>query len=238
MRVASSLAMLEKVAGIGALGFALSLGLGCGGNTESGSGAAGGSGGGGGTTGGSGGIGPFGGTGGIDCSTVGCAPPAACGQCTAACGCCSCGEGDLIQQTDGGSMICQGGCYVPLDSKPCGGIAGIQCAADEWCDLPEGCGFPDAMGVCKKRPQGCTADCPGVCGCDGKFYCNACSANAQGLDTGNDTSCSPGDGGTGTGCQSDWDCQTGLKCCYPCGIPGCSNSCMAPDSSGECPMFP
>lgn len=27
----------------------------------------------------------------------------------------------------------------------------------------------------------CTADCPGVTGCDGKFYCNECEANANGI---------------------------------------------------------
>jgi hypothetical protein len=27
----------------------------------------------------------------------------------------------------------------------------------------------------------CTADCPGVTGCDGKFYCNECEANKQGI---------------------------------------------------------
>lgn len=27
----------------------------------------------------------------------------------------------------------------------------------------------------------CTADCPGVTGCDGKTYCNECMANSQGI---------------------------------------------------------
>ena len=27
----------------------------------------------------------------------------------------------------------------------------------------------------------CTADCPGVKGCDGKTYCNECQANSQGI---------------------------------------------------------
>jgi len=27
----------------------------------------------------------------------------------------------------------------------------------------------------------CTADCPGVTGCDGKTYCNECIANQQGI---------------------------------------------------------
>lgn len=27
----------------------------------------------------------------------------------------------------------------------------------------------------------CTADCPGVTGCDGQFYCNECIANKNGI---------------------------------------------------------
>jgi len=130
------------------------------------------------------------------------------------------------------------GCMPDAGGAACGGLAGVQCAADEWCDFPDGCGYPDALGVCKKRPEGCTADCPGVCGCDGKFYCNVCSANGLGIDTSNDTSCSPGDAGSGSSCGSDFECQAGLKCCYPCGIPGCQNQCMKADSSGQCPAFP
>ncbi|MCE7891527.1 MAG: hypothetical protein DYH12_17820, partial [Sorangiineae bacterium PRO1] len=123
-------------------------------------------------------------------------------------------------------------------SKVCGGLAGVLCADDEWCDLPDGCGYPDAQGVCKPRPQGCTADCPGVCGCDGKFYCNACGANAAGADVSDDKSCMSGDGGVGTSCSSDTECVAGLKCCYPCGQAGCTNQCTVPMGNGECPMYP
>ena len=143
--------------------------------------------------------------------------------------------------------MCTGGTWQNLEAFPdpncddsgsvCGGLAGIPCAADEWCDLPDGCGFADAQGVCKKKPEGCTADCPGVCGCDGKIYCNTCSANAVGMDTTGDTSCM-GDAGVGQVCSSDNQCQAGLKCCYPCGQPGCQNKCMAAGPNGQCPLFP
>jgi hypothetical protein len=235
----------------------LALGLGvasaCGGNTESdragtgGSNSAGTAGTGGaiggtpGSGGATGGTGNAGGSGGIDCSQAGCAQAPMCDVgCTDPCGCCPCAEGDVIH-VDGGSLVCHGGCYSFIaddaGSGFCGGLIGAQCPADSWCDLPNGCGFPDAPGQCKKKPLGCDADCPGVCGCDGNFYCNECVANAQGIDTSGDTSCFSKDAGVGTGCQNDGDCNSGLLCCYPCGIPGCQNQCMQPDPNGGCPMF-
>jgi hypothetical protein len=117
----------------------------------------------------------------------------------------------------------------------CGGFAGLTCEGTDWCDYDDGglCGNADGSGVCRPRPQGCPEDCPGVCGCDGKFYCNACTANTNGVDISGDTSCIPGGA-----CQSDAECSTGQKCCYPCGVPDCENQCMAPAPDGDCPLFP
>ncbi|MFT3764644.1 MAG: hypothetical protein QM820_03865 [Minicystis sp.] len=66
----------------------------------------------------------------------------------------------------------------------CGGKQGLPCAADEFCafDPAGSCGNFDLTGVCTPKPGGCPADCPGVCGCDGQFYCNACGAHAAGTD--------------------------------------------------------
>jgi len=33
----------------------------------------------------------------------------------------------------------------------------------------------------KHKNDICTMDCPGVRGCNGKIYCNECSANSQGI---------------------------------------------------------
>jgi hypothetical protein len=73
----------------------------------------------------------------------------------------------------------------------CGGKAGVPCGPDQFChyDASSSCGVADAEGTCQLRPQGCEADCPGVCGCDGKLYCNACDANAAGVDASNQTAC-------------------------------------------------
>jgi hypothetical protein len=42
---------------------------------------------------------------------------------------------------------------------------------------------------------------------------------------------------TRSSCASNADCASGELCCYPCGIPGCSNVCMQV-SGGRCPAFP
>jgi hypothetical protein len=39
-------------------------------------------------------------------------------------------------------------------------------------------------------------------------------------------------------CASDNDCAAGELCCYPCGIPGCSNVCTPIAPGGRCPALP
>jgi hypothetical protein len=47
------------------------------------------------------------------------------------------------------------------------------------CKKESGC--YDAQLEKQFRNSFCTADCPGVIGCDGKTYCNECEANRQGI---------------------------------------------------------
>jgi hypothetical protein len=43
---------------------------------------------------------------------------------------------------------------------------------------------------------------------------------------------------TRSSCASDADCARGELCCYPCGIPGCSNVCTPVIAGGRCPALP
>ncbi|MEM9073853.1 MAG: hypothetical protein AAGE52_35505 [Myxococcota bacterium] len=52
-----------------------------------------------------------------------------------------------------------------------------DCGPDEHCVFEEGCA---GAGTCAPRPTTCPTDCPGVCGCDGVFYCNECVASLAG----------------------------------------------------------
>lgn len=66
---------------------------------------------------------------------------------------------------------------------PCGGLAGLECAGNEWCDYPEDmCGADDGMGTCVAKPNACDDLYEPVCACDGKVYSNACDAQLQGKD--------------------------------------------------------
>jgi hypothetical protein len=65
----------------------------------------------------------------------------------------------------------------------CGGIAGIECGDDEYCDYEgDDCGGNDTTGVCQPRPAECEPERDTVCGCDGEAYDNKCEAARAGTD--------------------------------------------------------
>ncbi len=73
-------------------------------------------------------------------------------------------------------------------TDPQGAVCGPgqpPCPSSAYCDTGGSCG----AGVCVPRPRGCDDDCPGVCGCDGTDYCNACEAQSHGTDA---RPCDPG----------------------------------------------
>jgi hypothetical protein len=103
-------------------------------------------------------------------------------------------------QSGGGGTGAQGGSGGAGGGSVCGGKQGFTCAADQYCHYEAAmqCGVFDGSGVCLPRPAGCPEDCPGVCGCDGTPYCNACLAHAAGHDVQPE----------GASCAAPADCQT------------------------------
>ena len=128
-----------------------------------------------------------GGGGGVACGPTVCEDGLVC--CNASCGICVApGEGcPTIACVDAGADA--GGGQV------CGVRGTDPCPSDQYCDFPDEamCGAADAPGTCRARPDACTEDCPGVCGCDGQFHCNACAAASAGVDVDPDGSCAPAD---------------------------------------------
>lgn len=102
------------------------------------------------------------------------------------------------------------------DASAAGGDVGLDCSTI-------GCGPPPICGEACDAPCGCCAcgegarmDAGGV-----SYVCSGGCWMAQGT------------GGSGDPCTSSSDCGAGLSCCYPCGVPGCTNVCEPTCSDAE-----
>jgi hypothetical protein len=72
----------------------------------------------------------------------------------------------------------------------CGGIAGDECGADEYCDYSNNkCGNGDFPGTCKRRPFACPDIFMPTCACNGVVYTSACDAASHGFDVSATAAC-------------------------------------------------
>jgi hypothetical protein len=125
------------------------------------------------------------------------------------------------------SADCGCGCITPEPpSDSCGGIAGVVCAEDEFCDFAPSdlCGGADALGECKAIPDVCPELYAPVCGCDGVSYQNACAANGAGVSVATEGECGS------TLCGPDMACADGFFCD--------DSACGAADAAGTCQPRP
>ncbi len=173
---------------------------------------------------------------GVGCPAIACAsdggtPPVDSGP-GEPCGAVTCGDGLVCCNPSCGICTPPGGSCITLEcDRTCGGRGGdgTECTGAEYCAYDGGgCGYADGTGHCLPRPDACPDDCPGVCGCDGNDYCNACDAAAIGVDVYHEGSCTPM---TGTVCGgfAGFTCAADEWCDYE---PG--DFCGAADASGIC----
>jgi hypothetical protein len=118
-------------------------------------------------------------------------------------------------------------------------MVAADCSTSEWCHFADGACGTGASGVCEPRPA--TSSCTGlapVCGCDGRFYGNACRASSIGVDATGDTSCFPTDAGPPSGIAcGDTTCTGDQWCDYPddmCGAGAHSGVCMPRPIVSDC----
>jgi hypothetical protein len=124
-------------------------------------------------------------------------------------------------------------------AKLCGGIAGVQCPAHEYCAFgPEAhCGAGDMSGTCAKVPDACIQLVDEVCGCDDKTYGNACMAAQAGVSVVAKGSCPTHDAAT---TKDGGLCGTrgAAGACEPASYCAYKPDCGTTDAGGVCTKKP
>jgi hypothetical protein len=118
------------------------------------------------------------------------------------------------------------------NTRACGGLTGLECKSDEFCNFSEEalCGTADATGKCEALPDACDAVYDPVCGCDDVTYGNECEANSAGVSVAKFEACTDDEGTVcggiqGLACAPGEYCNTGELAC-------------APDATGVCEAKP
>jgi hypothetical protein len=154
------------------------------------------------------------------------------------CGCDGKTYGNTCDANSNGTAVAHDGACEGGTGKNCGGIAGLQCDGEQYCNFPVAtmCGSGDQFGQCADKPTVCTKELHEVCGCDGKTYSNPCMAASAGISIASEGPCSTGSGnGSGKTCGGliGAQCPTGEYCNFPE-----SAQCGAADQTGTCNKKP
>lgn len=154
------------------------------------------------------------------------------------CGCDDKTYGNACEAASQGiSVAASGECAkTPPARKDCGGLLGLSCASDEYCNYPISaqCGAADQTGVCAAIPEACDLMYQPVCGCDDKTYGNACDAASHGVSIAANGECAQTPP-TNNACGGllGLKCTEGQFCNY-----SIEAQCGAADMPGECSVKP
>jgi hypothetical protein len=96
----------------------------------------------------------------------------------------------------------------------CGGIAGLSCASDLFCEFEAAVcsSIADGTGTCRRVPEACTQQYAPVCGCDNRTYGNDCVRQGAGVSKLHDGECRDGQEGSVCGGLAGFPCARGLFC--------------------------
>ena len=143
-------------------------------------------------------------------------------------------ENACAASAKGVSVQHSGACTTVTPGTTCGGLKGIACAKNEYCNFPVDtkCGSGDQTGTCTTIPSACTKELAEVCGCDGNTYGNACAAAAAGISVASKGQCGTKACGARLGdtCAADQYCSFTREAI--CGRADATGTCTAKLTGG------